>query len=126
VRQRRLRHYALAARAQHVHLGGLLVGREVRLEEEVLDARVVRGDPGARRRGRLAREVLAGRVARRVVEARVEDAARRVLLDVAQLPGARGGLGGLANLVAVLVEPRRELARLPRRLEYERRRALHR
>src|SRR4051794_12860727 len=79
---------ALPAGAQHVDLRALLVGGEVGLEEVMLDVRVLLDDPAARRLCGLAGEVLARRVAGRVVEARVEHAARRVLLDVEQLPRA--------------------------------------
>ena len=125
VGDRRLGHHALAARVQHVDLRALLVRREVRLQEPLLDAVVLRRDPRGRRLRRLAGEVLARGVAGRVVEARVEDAAGRVLLDVLQPPGARRGLGHLLDLVEVLVEPHAERPRLARAGEDEGRRALH-
>jgi hypothetical protein len=94
-------------------LRALLVGGEVGLEQELLYARVVIVDPAARRLGRLAGEVLAGGIVRRVIEAAEQDAAGRVLLDVLQAPGAGGLLGG-GDLVEVLLEPAPEVARLAR------------
>ena len=52
----------LASRVQHVHDGGLLVGRELPLEQEMHRARVVLLDPGAGGEGGLAREILTGGV----------------------------------------------------------------
>jgi hypothetical protein len=125
VRDHRLGDDALAARVQHVHLRALLVGREVRLEEVVLDARVVGHDPLAGGLRRLARQVLARCVAGRVVEAREQHAAGAVLLDLDQAARACRFLGGRLDLVEVLAQPEAELARLARALEQERRRALH-
>ena len=125
VGDRRLGHHALAAGAQHVDLRRLLVGGEVALEEEALDVGVLLEDPVAGGLGRLAGHVLAGGVAGRVVEARVEDAARRVLLDVLEAARLRRRLGDLADLVEVLVQPLAERARAAGALEQERRRALH-
>jgi hypothetical protein len=119
-----LGHHPLAARVQHVDLRALLVGREVRLEEVVLDARVVGDDPLARRLRRLAGQVLTGRIAGRVVEAGEDDAARCVSLDLDQLPRARRRLGGLLDVVEVLLEPAGEVARLARAREQERRRTM--
>ena len=87
VGDRRLGDDALAARAQHVDLRALLVGGEGPLEEVVLDARVVVLDPPAGRLSGLAGHVLARRVARRVVEARVEHPRGRVRLDLLELAG---------------------------------------
>src|SRR5919109_52120 len=120
-----LRDHPLAACAQHVHLGALLVGGEVRLEEVVLELRVVGSDPLAGHRGRLPGHVLARGVPGRVVEAAEQDAARGVLLDVEQLAGPRRALGHLLDLLEVVVEPVGELARVAGALEDEGGRALH-
>jgi hypothetical protein len=85
VGDRRLGDDALPASLQHVDLGALLVGREVRLEEVALDRVVLLGDPATRRLRRLPGQVLARGVTGRVVEARVEDAPRAVALDLPQL-----------------------------------------
>jgi hypothetical protein len=82
-------------------------------------------DPATRRLRRLAGEVLARRIARRVVEARVEHPARRVLLDVEQFPGPRRGLCGRLDVLEALVEPAAERARLAGALEQEAGSALH-
>jgi hypothetical protein len=96
------------------------------LEQEALDPALVVGhDPGAAGGGRLAGEVLARGVAGRVIEAGEEDAAGRVLLDVAQAARARGLLACLLDLVEVLVQPGAEGAGLAGAGEQERRRPLH-
>jgi hypothetical protein len=82
IRDHGLSHDPLAAGPEHVDLRALLVGGEVRLEEVVLDGVVVRLDPPAGGLCRFPRQVLAGGVAGGVVEARVEDAAGGVLLDL--------------------------------------------
>ena len=84
VRDRRLGDHALAARVQHVDLRALLVGGEVATRGRSCSMRGscsrIHGRPPA-----VALPVMfwPGGVAGRVVEARVEDAAGRVLLDVA-------------------------------------------
>ena len=100
---------------------------KLRLEEEALDRRlVVRDDPRAGGRRRLAGHVLARGVAGRVVEARVEHAAGRVLLDVdAAGPTWSSPRRPRAISSKCSLEPLAEVARLAGALEQERRRALH-
>src|SRR3954454_13532562 len=112
-RDRRLGHDTLAAGVQHGDLRALLVGGEVRLEEELAYLGAVLDDPRAGGRGGFAGEVLACRVAGRVVEAAEHDPAGRVLLDVAQPPGSRRRFGGLLDLVEVLDQPLPEGPGLP-------------
>ncbi len=95
------------------------------LQEVVLEVRVLAEDPAARLLRGLAGHVLARRVTGRVVEARVQLAPGRVLLDLHQLARRGGRLGRRLDLVEVLLQPLAERARLARAREDEHRCALH-
>ena len=123
--KRRLGDDPLAASAQNVDLGALLVGREVRLQIELGNAVVVGCDPRAGGGGRLTREVLASSVAGRVVKAREQDPACRVLLDATQPTDPRRALRHLLDLNEVPGQPFPEGARLAGALKHEGRGPLH-
>jgi hypothetical protein len=88
--------------------------------------RVLLTDPFARDGGGLTRHVLAGGIARGVIEAGVEQVADGVLLDLDECADARRGVRRTLDVIESLDQPLAEAAGLPRVGEHEHRRPLHR
>ncbi len=122
----RLRRDPFAAGAHDVDLRRLLVGGEVGLQVEALDAGVTVDDPTARGEGRAPHHVLARRVPGGEVEAQVGELVGQERVDIQQFGHFRGCLSFLSEFIQVFVHPLDEVTRTARVLEGEHRRALHR